>query len=362
MDPFKAKKIILWGNRILSIILSVIVGLFSLLQGNDIKQSFINLLLLALTIVVINCGLEFLIQLMNTYGICNAFDLIFFIDFIPTFSSWIKKSISKWENVSGILFLFLITVFFIWFSSLKWEVPIEDNNLYVNSKNRFFNERSEFKLGFKVHFSFISLYYLSQFISFCLRLILMWIYRQEGWFSFSGICKLWSYVDSVLKLIGNGENGDILWKKPLLTIFNLNEVSNVFNFQTLENLFKMVNWKIIILSLFSLVMLRLLVLWFSISRDTLNAREITKDLRSRGIYIDGVAPSHETQKLLDKVTRKIILFWFVLIILFNIVFDNLICNKMDDQIIRFNSWFSCVGIGIELLRQIYDRTRYLRNK
>jgi len=51
---------------------------------DNVKGSLANILLLALIVTVINCCLlELLIQLMNQYGICNAFNLILLTEFLP---------------------------------------------------------------------------------------------------------------------------------------------------------------------------------------------------------------------------------------------------------------------------------------
>ena len=119
MDQVKFKKWKLWISRTLIFLGSLIVGFMN--YWDNVKGSWGNIFLLGLIITVINCCLlELLIQLMNQYGICNAFNLILFTVFIPY--DWIAKN---WNDPGPMFCLLLITVFFIWITNLKWEAPVE---------------------------------------------------------------------------------------------------------------------------------------------------------------------------------------------------------------------------------------------
>ena len=86
--------------------------------------------------------------------------------------------------------------------------------------------------------------------------------------------------------------------------------------------------------------------------------EISKDLRSRGIYINYLAPGRSTRNLLKKVINKIIIFWYFIILIFNIIFDNMF--KGFAGYLSFFSWFGSVNIGTDLFRQIRTKYKYIR--
>lgn len=102
---------------------------------------------------------------MNQYGICNAFNIMLLVEFLP-------QDLFQGElGPLSFLCLFFITVFFIWITNLKWEVPVDTNSLY--SQDNSLLKKKNSKLGFKLSFSFMPLIYLSQFISFFYSLYLI---------------------------------------------------------------------------------------------------------------------------------------------------------------------------------------------
>ena len=88
---------------------------------------------------------------------------------------WIREHFVLEKKIFFILVLLLITVFFIWITNLKWEAPVETNTLYSEESKLLHRKKS--KLGLKLSFSFMPLYYLSSFISFIFTIILM---RRQG--------------------------------------------------------------------------------------------------------------------------------------------------------------------------------------
>ena len=73
------------------------------------------------------------------------------------------------------LYLVLITVFFIWITNLKWEAEVETNTLY--NQNSKILKKNKSKLGFRLSFSFMPLITLSQFVGWIYNFVLM---RRAG--------------------------------------------------------------------------------------------------------------------------------------------------------------------------------------
>jgi len=85
---------------------------------------------------------------------------------------------------------------------------------------------------------------------------------------------------------------------------------------------------------------------------------MSKDFRGRGIYINRLAPGHSTRNLLRKVINKIIFFWYFIILIFNIIFDNIF--KGFPEFLSFFNWFGSVNIGVDLVRQIRTKYKYIK--
>ena len=99
------------------------------------------------------------------------------------------------------------------------------------------------------------------------------------------------------------------------------------------------------------------------SKQQWNPKEISKDLRQRGIYINQVSPGRATRNLLKKIVNKLVLFWNFLILVFNIIFDNLFAPEDGNKAtgLAFLEWFGAVNIGVELTRQIRTKYKYIQN-
>ena len=85
---------------------------------------------------------------------------------------------------------------------------------------------------------------------------------------------------------------------------------------------------------------------------------MSKDLRGRGIYINHLAPGHSTRNLLRKVINKLIFFWYFIILIFNIIFDNIF--KGFSPFLSFFNWFGSVNIGVDVVRQIRTKYKYIK--
>ena len=358
MDRIKLQKWKFWITRSLIFIVSVAWGLLQYWEHikPEVTGGWGSILLLSLIITVINCCLlELLIQLMNQYGICNAFNLILFTEFLPL--RWLSKSWTenKGTLVLGIFLLFLLTIFFVWLTNLKWEAPVETNTLYSQERESFVKSRST--LGFKLNFSFMPLIYLSSAISFIYSLVLM---RREGtdWTSWGDISKSWRAAGQEKF----SSSQDLTTSKnSFSTLFNLNENRHIFYWENLVNWIKENKWMIIGALLF-LIFLRWLMVWLQMSKQQWASKEISKDLRQRGIYFSHLSPGKVTRLLLKKIINKLVLFWNFLILVFNVIFDNLFVPLFGKQTeLAFLGWFGGVNIGVELIRQIRTRYKYIRN-
>jgi preprotein translocase subunit SecY len=123
------------------------------------------------------------------------------------------------------------------------------------------------------------------------------------------------------------------------------------------------NYWWVIAAIITLLFLRWLSVWFQVTKVNLwKVEEITNNLRERGIYIDNVAPGEDTEKLLSKEVNKVVLVWFCLITLFNIFFDNFFITSNvagGEKLLMFTNWFGGVNIGVELLKQISSKYKYI---
>ncbi|WP_172575407.1 hypothetical protein [endosymbiont GvMRE of Glomus versiforme] len=287
---------------------------------------------------------------MNQYGICNFLNLVLFTEFTPF--GWLQKN---WSRI-WIVWLYLITIFFIWITNLKLEMPVEINTLY-NQNNKLL-KNSEFKLGFRLNFSLIPLIYLSTFIRHVYTFFLM-----RGRTDWTSLGSIFSNLEKANKdkIILNekhrrGKKG--FW----YCFFSLNEDKWIFNWKNLEKLLSRNKWMIVGAIIF-LVLFRWLVIWFQARKiSPWKTKEISKDLQKRGIYINYISPGNSTRQLLKKIVNKIIIFWNFSILILNIIFDNIFAYAgKNAEKLNFMSWFGGVNIGVELIRQIRTKFEYIKN-
>ncbi|WP_322632492.1 hypothetical protein [endosymbiont DhMRE of Dentiscutata heterogama] len=352
MDQVKLQKWKLWINRTLVFIFSLGAGFLK--YWDNVSGSLGHIFLLCLIITVINCCLlELLIQLMNQYGICNAFYLILFTEFLPY--EWISN---HWNELEPMLYLILITIAFIWITNLKWESPVETNTLY--SQHGKLLKKRKSKLGFRFSIGFMPLIQLSQFVGFIYNIVLM---RRAGvnWGSFKNIQNEWGEANKTragsMNSLGANLNNPPAGGKFWGPFFLLCDTRYLFDIENLKDWFLNKKWWIVG-ALFFLLFLRYLAVWIQMRKVGIwKTKEMSKDLRSRGIYINYLAPGHMTRNLLRKIINKIIFFWYFIILIFNIIFDNLF--KSSGTLPFFN-WFGSVNIGVDLVRQIRTKYKYIK--
>jgi len=347
-DYLKVKKWKFWISKISIFIFSLVMGLSHYWKPANLSQeSWGNILLLGLIITVVNCCLlELLIQWMNQYGICNAFNLLFFTDYLPL--TWFEQN----NSLKQLLLLIFITILFIWLTNLKWEAPVETNTLYSQDSN--LARKNTSKFGLKLSLSFMPFIYLTSFISFIYSIV--WMKRmQTNWGSIKDINEKWEEAGRRKNI--EGIRGEPLKKGGFWTSFLLiNECKKIFNWERIKSLFKELKWLFVVAVVF-FILLRWLVVWLQMRKDQWKTQEITKDLRNRGIYINYVPTGRPTRRLLKKIINKIVLFWYALILIFHFIFDNLFSSPL----LSFVSWFASVNTGVELVRQIRTKFQYIKS-
>lgn len=358
MDRLKVRKWKFWISRTFIFIFSLLTGVgtyWKMVKPSAKGGGWGKIFLLSLIITVINlCLLELLIQLMNQYGICNAFNLILFTEFLPL--QWFRQSWNKDKAklAAALFLLFIISVFFIWLTNLKWEVPVETNSLYSQERKSLTKSRST--LGFKLSFSFLPLIYLSSLLSFIYSLVLM---KRTGtdWTSVSDIKLNYDNSEGLKRF--NSQDLTTGNRNFFFSLFDLNENKQIFYWKNIFNWIKHHKW-IIMGAFLLLIFLRWLTVWLMMRKQQWNPQEVSKDLRKQGVYINYLSPGKVTRLLLKKIVNKLVLFWGLLVLVFNIIFDN-IFGHLYGAGLKFFEWFGGVNIGVELFRQIRTKYKYIRN-
>jgi preprotein translocase subunit SecY len=266
----------------------------------------------------------------------------------------------NWKKPEPMLYLALITVFFIWITNLKWEAPVETNTLY--SQDNKILKKNKTKLGFRLSLSFMPLITLSQFIGWIYNFVLM---RNAGvvWSDFGNVGEKWKEANDfrakgMESLKGSLDSNDMAGGRFWGPFFLLSDARYIFDLKNLKDWFLNKRWWIVS-ALFFLLFLRWLVVWLQMRKaDPWKTGEMSKDLRSRGIYINRLAPGHSTRNLLRKVINKIVFFWYFIVLIFNIIFDNIFKSW---PFLSFFNWFGSVNIGVDLVRQIRTKYKYIKN-
>lgn len=392
-DPEKygAEKVKKWRDRLSKIFTFIVFASNGLISYWDfVKTSASYIALLILILLVINCLIDALIQWMNKYGVCSGFSLLLFVEFLPIrwFSQTLFPTIrDSWQGKTSwtqgglfqqpwfcILLLLTITIFFIWIINLKWEVPVESNTTYFADNPLV--KKHRFKLGFRMSFSFMSLYQLAQFLG--------WIFvaiKLPGAKANPDSNWLFRIIQKIQWINSNPENPQNLNRQATIwqggnesigeSFFLLNNKRRLFS-----NLFQWIGgWKgVILLALLILILFRWLAIWFSVRKFSLKTKDISDKLKKKGIYINYLSPGKWTRELLKKVINRLVLVWICVILIFNIIFDQIFANleKKEVELVkldyrferpgsffpRFLDWFGSVGIGIDLYRQIRTKYKY----
>lgn len=390
----ESEKMQRWKNnlsRVLSFIFFIGMGLINYWKYISSKAG--SIAFLTLILAVVNCLIDTLIQLMNKHGVCNGFNLLLFVEFLPT--KWFSEvlftnvknnwSTNEWKQGSlltqpwfCILVLLLMSVFFTWIINIKWEVPVESNTTHF--ANNSLIKKHQFKLGFRMNFSFMSLYTLSWILSTCYivhniffvlpgsmppnasKNFLVRTVQRFQWVSSD-----YANKESLSNLSNTWKGGgDRFWKSAFLLNNSKRPFGHIFSWQQGER-------SKLFLALAILILLRWWAAWSSVRKYNLKTKVISDKLRRRGIYIDQVPPGEPTRNLLKKAINWLVFFWFCTFLIFNFFFDqifaNLENNMGDGPSIRLGSnlyfasfldWFGSVGIGVDLFRQI--RTKYEYNQ
>jgi len=342
------KKIKSWINKIIIFFFSLIIIYTKNLLN---KNNFSQIVLFFISLIITNyCLIEILMKIMNNYGICNSFNLIFCFDFIP--KNWIKKKWNK-EKIFELIFLYFITWLFIFITNLKWEIPVETNQI-INKNNEIFKKKIKF--GLKMDFSFVPFFYLSSFFS--IFSIICKKVEKKNFFS-TFFLKLNNFFKETEIILINNKYKELNFeKKNLFKIFYiLSKNGNYFLKDNFLYWIKKKNWKIFI-CIFLIIFSRWLVTMIQKRKIDWKPEEIAKDLQKKGIYMININPGLQTKKIIINAINKIVLIWVLFNLILNIFFDNFFLEK--DLI--FSNWFNFVNIGIDIIKQIKIRYRYIHSE
>jgi preprotein translocase subunit SecY len=97
--------------------------------------------------------------------------------------------------------------------------------------------------------------------------------------------------------------------------------------------------------------------WLQITYVQWNAREISKDLKKKGIYFNNVAYGPATRRFLKKKINNLVFFWYLIVLFFCFLFSD---NRISD--LNFIDWFSSINLGTNLIQQIRTKYKYLEIK
>jgi preprotein translocase subunit SecY len=390
-DKYGGEKIQRWKNRLNKILVFIFfIGGGLINYWSSVENSLSKIALLTLILAIINCLIDSLIQWMNKNGVCNGFSLLLFSEFLPT--RWISATLwpnikngwrtGNWTSNGGnlvkepwfcLILLLLISILFTWFVNVKWEVPIETNTIHFSDNSLIQKYKS--KLSFRTNFSSMPLYQLSQLLS--------WIFIGIKLISIPSQVEGSNWLVRLSKRIGLINNDlaqkSTVWKggeeKIGEKLFLLNNKKRLFG--DLGQWISEKKWAIF-LALFLLIMLRWLVVWFSVRKFNLKTGEISDKLKKRGVYINHLAPGRPTRELLKKIINRLVFYWIFLTLIFNIIFDQIFTNMEKDKVkmieknimppsaqglffVSFLDWFGSVGVGIDLYRQIITKYKYSKN-
>lgn len=384
-DPEKVKK---WRNWISTVLISFYFIIYSWISYWDfVKVKLSYIALLTLISLIIKCLIDALIQWMNKNGVCSGFSLLLFVEFLPT--KWFANTLfpnlrDNWQGKTSwtegglirqpwfcMLLLLAISIFFIWIVNLKWEIPVESNVTYFDDNPLI--KKHRFKLGFRINFPFMALYQLAQALG----------YIFIGWKLIKGVPLpnphsnwLLRKAQQIQLVSSDLSRKSVIWEGGKESIgesfFLLNNKKRLFG-----NLFNWIGrWEgIILLTLLILILFRWLVMWFSIRKLNLETRKISDKLKRRGVYANNLYPGKQTKTLLKKIINYLICFWFCIVLIFNIVFDQIFARLERPEVAkvalglpeipgqffpRFLDWFGSVGIGTELYRQIKTKYKYIQ--
>jgi len=345
----KLQKWKFWITKILVIIASMIVGLlrYDNPMSNEtiFSKNLLNICLLALTFAIVSCIIDLIVQFMNRYGICNGFNLLLFSEFLPV--TWFR-TLWQEEQWTLILLLFLLTTLFVWFTSLKWEVPVESNSLHFADNPVI--KKSPSKFGIKMNFSFMPFFQLNSLLSFFFIFRTM-IKNNTRWTNYKSLSINNQVAQTNWMEIKNSPPSNNSFGKAFLS---LNEKPGVF--AEAISWFKEKKW-IILGALLFLILVRYLISWIFIRKSQLKTKEIAKSFRQQGIYINNIPPNRYTRQLLKRAINKLIFYWNMMVLIFNIIFDQ-IFNK--NYVGSFFNWFGSVNIAVGLIQQIQTKFKYIQ--
>lgn len=353
------------------------------IKNSGSSLSYYLMIISYLAFFVSNCFLEIIINAINEHGVCNGFNLIFFFETIPfewlykVFKSFSKLNLVSFsqnsllndfdkKNIYSFLRLLAIGLFFNWFSNLKWEVPVETNNIYFNNNNLIKTNR--FKFGFRMNFGFMGIFQTSILFKFVYYVYNIFKKLPLSGLNIKDFIKNFSLEYEIFDkslIIADSPNflhpcSDSFWK----SFFALNN-SNGFFINFFTNFSQGPKF---IYSLSSLLFVLYSINYFAIYNfNQIKPKDISEDLKKRGIYFDGIPPGKYTEIFLGKILSKLIIVWTFTAIILNFLFDQNF-SYLHSGVYKdyckspsFFNWFNGVGTGIDLYKQIKIKHEYIQS-
>ncbi|WNE41510.1 MAG: Protein translocase subunit SecY [Mycoplasmataceae bacterium] len=345
----------------------------------DSPFSYYLMIIAYLAFFVSNCFLEIIINTINDHGVCNGFNLIFFIETIPfewlfkVFNSFSKIQLLKFgqnsslmdidkKNIYSFLRLLAVGLFFNWFSNLKWEVPVETNNIYFNNNNLIKTNR--FKFGFRMNFGFMGIFQTSLLFKYLYYIYNIFKVLPSSEWSIKNFALEYERFDKSLITTDSPNflhpRSNDFWN----SFFALNNSNGFFiNFFTNFN-----GGPKFIYSLSSLLFALYSINYFAIYNfNQIKPKDISEDLKKRGIYFDGIPSGKYTEIFLGKILSKLIIIWTFTAIVLNFLFDQNFSYLHSDayknycKVPSFFNWFNGIGTGIDLYKQIKIKHEYIQS-
>lgn len=323
-----------------------------------VRGSYFLIFLVAAVYFSVNCLLELLVELMNDHGVCNGFSLMFFADLVPLrwiigSCSLVMQALLSWEEFRKAKFLpflaiAILSVCFVKITNSRWEAPVETNKLYFANNKLLNDEHSKF--GIRMNFGFMNIIQISFFMKLIVACYLA-LYAPQ----FAGL--------SIIQRFLNWFSTSNFQVDPnsLFQTFLFTNNSNDF-FRHFWTFCRVPNF---LLALFTSLFITYTLNWITVLYTQIKPREISEDLRKRGIYFAGVHPGSDTKSFIRRSANRLILVWTIFVIVTNFLFDTAFYQSTPNVRERsarpsFFNWFSGVNTGVELFRQIKTKYEYAK--
>ena len=362
IDPITLKKIKSWLYRSILIIACIFGGITTFYElitetlKTDLSSGLLRVFLFFITILVIYCCLfDLLILFFNKFGVCDIFN-IYFVFYIAEG----LKIAFEWKN--SVYFILASLMAFSWFliTNCKWGVPVRSNavsNIEDDQKSSFL--KRDFKLEFKFNFSSFHLYNITTLLRCFFSLFAVAYSWNRNWDKIeSNKPGFWSKLLKVASVVAKQQRSLIaVLPNWMQLVYKINSSLLPFSEKEVRMLLNNHSGFSIISCGIFFILFRWFIVYCQRKYMDLKGGEIAKDLRQRGIYIDGVQPGYPTYKLIDKNLSRMVHVWFLVQFIGNILFDNLVFLIFKNTL-SFISWLNLINTEKELIQQISTKISY----